>query len=206
MAVSRPLLLALVGMVLAAATFYAARGARETATDPGASPTAATVAPAPSRAPAKPSAAPAEGERGARADKPAKAGKDSKADKPVRGRRERRAPSRVASKAPAAVAAAGVPKRVGQALRNRRVVVLFFRQRGADDAATAHALRSLRGLKRTSVFRDGIRHLPRYRAVVGGLGVAQAPAVVIVGKQREAQVVEGFVDAGTLKQLVLDAR
>ena len=97
-------------------------------------------------------------------------------------------------------------KRVGHALRSRRVVVLFFRQRGADDAATARAVRSLRGLERTSVFRDGIRHLSRYRAVVGGLGVAQAPAVVIVGRQREAQVVEGFVDAGTLKQLVLDAR
>jgi hypothetical protein len=36
--------------------------------------------------------------------------------------------------------------------------------------------------------------------------VAQAPAVVIVGKKRRARLIEGFVDAGTLRQHVVDAR
>ena len=84
--------------------------------------------------------------------------------------------------------------------------MVFFSQRGADDATTARAVGSLRGLKGVSVFRDGVKNLARYRAMLSGLGVAQAPAVVIVGRDRRAQVVEGFVDAGTLFQLVADAR
>jgi hypothetical protein len=64
----------------------------------------------------------------------------------------------------------------------------------------------LQGKKRVSVFSDGITHLARYRRIVVGLGITQAPSVVIVGKSRKATLVEGYVDGGTLTQQVLDAR
>lgn len=101
----------------------------------------------------------------------------------------------------------GLPKGIANALARKRVIVLFFRQSGsADDAAVAGAVNAQRGLKGVSVFTDNIRRLARYRAVVGALGISQAPAVVIVGRDGQARVVEGFVDGGSLRQQVVDTR
>lgn len=100
----------------------------------------------------------------------------------------------------------GVPPKVKRALDAKRIVVLFFRQSGADDKATASAVGSLRGAKRVSIFSADISKLARYRRVIANLGVTQAPSVVIVGRDRKATLVEGFVDSGTLKQQVRDAR
>lgn len=61
-------------------------------------------------------------------------------------------------------------------------------------------------MRGVSVFSAPIQRLGRYSAVIGGLGLAQAPAVAIVGRNRQARVVEGFVDPATLRQLVLDVR
>lgn len=101
----------------------------------------------------------------------------------------------------------GMPLPVARALRARRTVVLYFRgSPSADDRATARAVAGLRDLRGVSVFADRIGRLGRYRAVVGELGIAQAPAVVIVGRGRSARVVEGYVDPTTLAQDVADAR
>jgi hypothetical protein len=86
-------------------------------------------------------------------------------------------------------------------------VVLFFRQAGsADDRAVASAVNAQKGRKGVSVFSDSIARLARYRAAVGQLGISQAPTVVIVGGNGQAQLVEGFVDEGTLTQRVVDAK
>jgi hypothetical protein len=85
-------------------------------------------------------------------------------------------------------------------------VVLFFRQPAADDDATAAAVHSVRGIKGVSVFSAPITKLSRYRRVVSNLGVTQAPAVVVVGSDRKAFLLEGFIDAGTLRQQVKDVR
>ena len=169
MAVSRPFILAVLGAVLALATFTSMRSAsdRAQADDPTAAPR--VVQPAPAKPdPAKPA-------------KPAK--------KPA-------IPTRVA----------GVPPKVGKALVARRTVVLFFRQPAADDVATAAAVGSVRGTEGVSVFTAPIRRLASYRGVVSGLGISQAPAVVIVDRNRRARLLEGFIDAGTLRQQVKDTR
>lgn len=162
MAVSRPFVLALLGAVLAVATFASMRSA---------------------------------GDR-AQAELPPKAEPEGPAAKAT--------PTPGAKKPSAATA--GVPPKVARALKSEKTVVLFFRQPGADDDATESAVRSLRGKKRVAVFSDGIAHLARYRLVVTGLGITQAPSVVIVGKSRKAVLIEGFVDKGSLTQQVLDAR
>ena len=108
---------------------------------------------------------------------------------------------------PPAAKVEGVPPSVKRALDKKRIVVLFFRQSGsADDVAVAGAVSAQRGRRGVSVFTDNIRRLARYRAVVGALGISQAPAVVIVGRNGEARVVEGFVDEGSLTQQVVDSK
>ena len=109
-----------------------------------------------------------------------------------------------AAKKKAAPAVKGVPPKVAKALQKRRTVVLFFRQPAADDDATAAAVRSVRGIKNVSVFTAPITKLARYRRVVNDLGVTQAPAVVIVGKDRKARLLEGYIDPVTLRQQVKD--
>ena len=56
------------------------------------------------------------------------------------------------------------------------------------------------------MFTDPIRRLARYRGLVGALGISQAPAIVIVGRDRRARVVEGYVDGASLAQDVADTR
>jgi hypothetical protein len=165
MALPRPLLLALVGVVVLAATFFATRvitgGAEEAAPEaPTATISAAPASPAPS-----PKAA---------AKKPAR-------DKDA------------------------LPRKVAAALRQRKVMVFIFTQPGAaDDDATRWASRALNG-RRVAVFRDRLSDIGKYKRIVSGVGIAQAPATVIVGRDRKARVLEGFTDRGTLRQAVRDA-
>ena len=42
--------------------------------------------------------------------------------------------------------------------------------------------------------------------MVSDLGVTQAPAVVIVGKDRKARLLEGYIDPVSLRQQVKDGR
>jgi hypothetical protein len=116
--------------------------------------------------------------------------------------------ARPAEKPAAKRATQGVPSRVARALERKRTLVLFFSDgKGADDAATAASVRALdRRAKGVSVFSDGLRDLGRYRRVVSGLGVSQGPAVVIVGPDAKADLVEGYIDTKTLLQQVADAR
>ena len=192
-----------------ASTFLAARGAR-TAADPASQ---STVAPVPAPEQAKVAGGKAGGAKGAkqgdatsggaakpRADK-SRAEKTAKekaegATKPAEKARAERQPARVV----------GLPMPVARALANKKVVVLFFFQNAADDDATATAVNSQRDIRGVRVFKDGIVNLAKYRAVTAGVGVTQAPAVVVVGRDRKAQLLEGYVDEVTLTQIVVDAR
>ena len=190
MAISRPILIALIAALLALAAFYATSGARQSSEAPSAP---ASAAPERSASPTK-SAPPAR----AKAREPgSRRGGDGSA-KPPRSPAKRR---------PAVAVPTGMPAGVRRALAGKRTVVLFFFQRGsADDAATARAVASLRGRRGAQVFSAPISRLADYQAVIGGLGVTQAPSVVIVGRDRAARLIEGFVDAETLAQQVADAR
>ena len=101
----------------------------------------------------------------------------------------------------------GMPLAVSRALNSRKIVVLLFRGTdSADDRAAARAVAGLRGQRGLAVFSDRIGKLGRYRAVVGDLGISQAPAVVIVDRGRAARVVQGYVDPATSWASVADAR
>lgn len=199
MPISRPLLIALVAAVFAVVGFYATQSMRNS-TDAA----APVIATAPSEAPADPDA-PAAGKSQA-ASKPSAGRKTSATDESSAARKAPTAREPGARKPPA-TRAAGVPAPVARALAARQRIVLFFYKPGsADDRATARAVSALRGQRGLAVFTDPIGRLARYRGVIGELGISQAPAVVIVRKDRTARVIEGYVDPATLAQDVTDAR
>ena len=198
MAVSRPLLLTLVGAMLMAATFLAARGAR-TAAEPASQ--AAVAAPAPSPTQGNVAGGKSGDAKGAkqRADRAKARERSAKEEAAAKSAEKARAERKLAK-------VVGLPDPVARALANKRVVVLFFFQNAADDDATGAGVNSLRGIRGVKIFRDSITNLAKYRAVTAGLGVTQAPAVVVVGRNRKAQLLEGYVDQATLTQIVVDAR
>jgi hypothetical protein len=199
MAVSRPLILALLAAILCAITFYAATGAQRTSSESSAATPATPPADVAESAPERPEPAQSARERergGAPERERAREGRN-------RTERPRR---REAAPLPPELRVEGLPRPVARALAQRRTIVLFFRQSAADDALTADAVDGVRGLRGLSVFSAPIDRLGRYRAVVPGLAIARAPAVAIIDRKRSARVLEGFVDPGTLRQLVLDAR
>jgi hypothetical protein len=90
---------------------------------------------------------------------------------------------------------------------NRRVVIFFENPRGIDDRAVARSVRSLdRRTKSVVVLTDDVRNADRYGKMVEDLGVNQAPAIVVIGRSGKASLIEGFIDADSLVQVVADAR
>lgn len=211
MVLSRPVILAVTGLALVVMAFSVIQRQR--------------VAPEP--APVADRVTPTEPNPVAGADprpaKPAKPGKDGSAkpkpdrrpgaskDKPSApaGRPSKPAPALAPTPA-RAQGRTGVPAAVRRALANRQVTVLLFTAGGAaDDAATRTALESVRGgkgKKGVAVFVDGIGNVGRYSEIVGTLGISQVPSLVIVDRAQQARLLEGYVDAGTLRQYVADAQ
>lgn len=182
MAVPRPLLLALVGVVLVAAGFMATRSSQEATSEPS-TPAQQSAAPKPSQPESKP----------AKQSSEASAGQARK--KATQARQKAGASS--SSKAAA----------VARAIARRQTVVLFlYQRRAADDEKTAEAVDALRGRSKAKIFSDTVGHVGRYGPIVGAAGVSQAPSIVIVDKKRRARVIEGYVDPETLAQEVADTR
>ncbi|MEX2196429.1 MAG: hypothetical protein WD844_14185 [Thermoleophilaceae bacterium] len=110
----------------------------------------------------------------------------------------------VAEPAAAKPADSGVPAGLEQAIEKGQVAVLAFTQEGgAEDDAVRAAVGSLSGVP---VFVDDVTEIAEYRKVVGELDLDRAPAVVIVRADGKAEVIEGYVDPGSLAQQVEDAR
>lgn len=223
MPISRPLLLMLLAALLAMATFYAASGAQRAPSEPETASFAPDAEPAPGASRPEPPPPPqrASEQPGASEDaRQSSAREDAQAEQAAADRREARREraqrgeraekrgraQRGPAPLPPELRVDGLPRPVARALAAKRTIVLFFRQGAADDSATAAALAGARKVKGVAVLSAPIERLARYSAVISGLGVAQAPAIAIVGRDREAQLVEGFIDAGTLRQLVMDAR
>jgi hypothetical protein len=100
---------------------------------------------------------------------------------------------------------------VAHALNQGKIVVLFFYEPAAsDDQATRAAVAAVRAgagvaAGRVRLFQDNVSRISSYRRVVGSLGISQSPALVVIDRNRKAQLLQGFLDSGTIKQTVRDA-
>jgi hypothetical protein len=91
------------------------------------------------------------------------------------------------------------------------VVLLIARQGGIDDRLVRSSVRLLSGDPSVSVFVTRANKVARYSRITQGVGVSQAPALVVVRPKRlsgsapEATVEYGFRDAQGVEQAVHDA-
>ena len=104
----------------------------------------------------------------------------------------------------------GLPSDVARALNRGNVVVLFFYEPAAsDDQATRAAIRAVRegagGSPGVRLFQDVVARISDYRRVVGSLGISQSPAMVVIDRDRKAELLQGYLDSGTIRQTVRDA-
>jgi hypothetical protein len=97
-------------------------------------------------------------------------------------------------------------------LNANKVVVLFFYEPAAsDDQATRAAVRAARSAanpaagRAVAVFQDVVARISDYRRVVGSLGISQSPAMVVIDRKRKADLLQGYLDSGTIRQTVRDA-
>jgi hypothetical protein len=89
----------------------------------------------------------------------------------------------------------------------RKVVIFFENHKGLDDRAVEGSVRSLdRRTKSVVVLTDDVRNVDRYGSMIEDLGVNQAPAIVVIGRSGKASLIEGYIDADSLVQVVADAR
>lgn len=99
------------------------------------------------------------------------------------------------------------PRKLQRALReHRKVVLLFTNSRGLDDRIVERSLDSVREDTRALVLADEVVNVDRYGSLVESLGVSQTPSIVLIDRNGKARLVEGYVDAGSLVQVVTDAR
>jgi hypothetical protein len=90
---------------------------------------------------------------------------------------------------------------------HKKVVIFFQNPRALDDQAVAESVRALdRRTKNVVVLTDDVRNADRYETLLEDLQVSQAPAIVVIGRSGKADLIEGYVDAESLVQVVADAR
>jgi cytoskeletal protein RodZ len=206
MALPRPALLGILGALLILVTFVASHRLGKSDSSPSSTP-APLQASKPKPAPAQHKAAPTPAKHAAA--KPVKhaaaAPAKPKAAAPSSAKTQTTSKQNVPAGQEAG-ASLGLPLPVAKAFAAHKVVVIFFRGAGADDTATAAAVRSFEsGAGRgVAVFMDKLSNLADYRRVVEGLNVSQAPSIVVVDPSHKAKVLEGFIDAGSLRQFVAD--
>jgi hypothetical protein len=207
MTLPRPVLIAILGLALCAAAFLATRSANDT----GSTVTSVPSQPSPivKHTPAKP--AKASKHAAAKAHKSVPATQPSAAEKANAAARAATSPQ--ATTKPATPPKPAVSPEIRKtlpaikALASGKVVVFFFTQPGAaDDTGAAIAVRGLAQDKKVKVFKVGLKDLETYRPVLAGAGVSQTPAIVAVKAGHKGRLLQGFVDARTLRQTVADAR
>jgi hypothetical protein len=193
----------------AVATSDAAAKASEQAAN--AASTGSALSPRPSTTAAKPAATKAQPATPAAA-KPAatKAKAAAPTAKPARPARPAAAPAAKA-KPRATAPSAGTTDRSAPLLaalaKGHVAVVLFLDARAADDKAVRAAVhQATKGRAKVTTRIAPISDVGDYAAITQGVAVAQAPTVLIIGPDKKAQVLTGYVDAASITQAISQAR
>jgi hypothetical protein len=104
-------------------------------------------------------------------------------------------------------ALATLPTGVRKEIEARKIVVLgFFNRDALDDQATRKQLDKVWTFHgRASVHTAPISDVQRYQVITRGVDVAQSPSIVVIDRDRNAQLLTGFVDHVAIEQAVMDA-
>ena len=97
---------------------------------------------------------------------------------------------------------------VAKAVAEKKVLVmLFWNPKAADDRAVRRELRTVgsRHRKEVVVHVADVKDISRYAPVTRGVNVEQSPSVVVVGRDRQATLLEGYSDREAISQAVYDA-
>jgi hypothetical protein len=106
------------------------------------------------------------------------------------------------------VTEAGLPLPVAKAVAEHKIIVLlFWNPKAADDRMVRRELRSVgsRHRKDVVVHIADVKNIARYAPVTRGANVEQSPSVLVIGRDRQATVLEGYSDRETIRQAVYDA-
>ena len=105
------------------------------------------------------------------------------------------------------VAEGGLPKRVVNALGDRKVVViLFWQPRAAEDKAVRKAVAGIdRHHNKVLAHATHIKRVASYQQITRGAEVEQSPTVVVIDRNRQVTSLVGYVDRQTIDQAVTDA-
>ena len=101
----------------------------------------------------------------------------------------------------------GLPSRVARALDAKKtVVILFWNKGGVEDRSVKNSVDQLpRRGGRTAVFTDKVANLSSYTRITAAASVTQTPALVVVNRKGQAEVLNGYYDFQTIRQYVRNA-
>jgi hypothetical protein len=101
----------------------------------------------------------------------------------------------------------GLPSRMARALDDKKIVVLlFWNKKGVDDRSVKKSVDRLsRRGGEVAKFTDTVNNLSRYTRITAAASVTQTPALVIVNRRGQAEVLNGYYDFQTIKQFVRNA-
>jgi len=92
-------------------------------------------------------------------------------------------------------------------LSKGKVVVVAFLGKGADDVAARDAVRELaRSDSRVAVFERPVSKVALYESITADTSVLASPTILVIGRDRQARKVSGYVDVAVLRQMVGDTR
>lgn len=100
----------------------------------------------------------------------------------------------------------GLPGPVAKALDAKKtVVVLFWNKNGVDDRSVKKSVDRLSRGSKVAKFTDTVKHLSRYTRITSGVSVNTTPAVVVINRRGQAEVLTGYNDYQTINQFVSNA-
>lgn len=100
-----------------------------------------------------------------------------------------------------------LPGWLARSMDKRVVAVLFTNAESADDRRTSKALQEAYDYDGEVVTRVvNVKKISDYQAIAEGVDVSQSPTLMVIAKDRSAEVLTGFASRKTISQAIIDAR
>lgn len=97
------------------------------------------------------------------------------------------------------------PAPAAKPVADPKVTVLLFAGTGADDTVARDVVRSVRR-RGVRVIVASLRKVASYQKLLGGLEVRASPTILVIGKDRKAQRIEGLPDPAQVEQALRAVR